>query len=315
MQLDSTILADFKKITGKDISAYFSNAVLFFSGDYNTIVNYYSGNTDSITSSPFANFKELQQQNKDILEAFKEHSRQFNNLKWWLLIEQIEEIDNRLATLRNINKWARSSLTKVAYDPTIQLDYTLKQNQTLEAVAATIEGSNNPNDDWADIALKNDLSEEDYTTQGGTDVKLTFQRLNGGFKINSVVDVIQGKSIYGKDLYKKIQWVKTDDGYLDLKTLGYDDTIKQAVDILINLKKNDNPDNPNTGLQSNLVAGSNRSLFNFPIIIRQLSQNFAGDDTLKNFKVNNLSRDQDNIMADYSCETRLNEVFGESVSL
>jgi hypothetical protein len=121
MQLDSSILSEFKKITGKDISSYFSNAVSFFNGDYITIVDYYSGNTSSISSEPFANFKVIQKQNKDILESFKEHSRQFNNLKWWLLIEQIEEIDSRLATLSNINKWSRSSLSIVGYDPSFQL--------------------------------------------------------------------------------------------------------------------------------------------------------------------------------------------------
>jgi hypothetical protein len=97
--------------------------------------------------------------------------------------------------------------------------------------------------------------------------------------------------------------------------LGYDDTIRQAVDILVNLKKNDNPDNPNHGLQSGLVAGTNRALFNFPVIIRQKSQDFANDDTLKNFRIINLSRDQDNMMMDYEVQTRLNEVLGDPTPL
>lgn len=315
MQLDSSILSEFQRITGKDIASYFSNAVSFFSGDYNTIVDYYSGNISSISSQPFANFKDLQKQNKDILESFKEHSRQFNNLKWWLLIEQIEEVDSRLKTLSKINKWSRSSLTKVGYDPSFQLDYVTKQNQSLEQVAASVSGSQNPNDDWADLAIKNRLAEEDYTNDGGTQLTVSFTRSSRGFKVNSVVDVIQGKSIYGKDVYRKIQWVKDVDGFLNLKVLSYDDTIRQAVDILAGLKKNDNPDNPNSGLQSNLVVGSNRALFNFPVIIRQMSQTFAGDDTLKNFKINNLSRDEDNMIMDWTVQTRLDEVISDTTAL
>jgi hypothetical protein len=315
MQLDSSILSEFKRITGKDISAYFSNAVNFFNGDYNTIVDYYAGNIASISSVPFANFKAIQKQHMDVMEAFKEHSRQFNNIKWWLLIEQIEDIDSRLATLSKINKWCRSSLTKVGYDPSFQLEYVTRQNQTLESVSSGVAGSLNPNDDWADIAIKNRLSEEDYTPEGGTELKISFERSNGAFKINSVVDIIQGKSVYGKDVYKKIQWEKTSDGFLNLKVLGYDDTIMQAIGILANLKKNDNPDNPNNGLQSNVVAGSNRALFNFPIIIRQMSQTFANDDTLKNFKINNLSRDQDNMVMDYVVQTRLDEVVSDITTL
>jgi hypothetical protein len=305
MQLTSDILQEFKQITGKDISSYFTNTVIFFNSDYHTIVNYYSGAIKTISSTPFANFDTIKQQHKDVMETFKEHARQFNNLKWWLLLEQIEEIDNRLSTLSNINKWARSSISKVSYDPNFQVDYVLRQNQTLENVAATIDGSTNPNDDWADIAIDNRLREEDYTVEGGTDIKLTFNRTNANFKINAVVDVISGKSIYGKDVYKKLQF---DSNTNDLKVLGYDDTILQAVDILANLRKNDNPDNPNAGLQSNIIAGGNKAIFNFPVIIRQMQQTFANDDTLKNLTVNNLSIDQDNVFCDYAVATRLDEV-------
>lgn len=314
MQLDSTILAEYKKITGKDIISYFNNVTNFFNGDYAEIVNYYSGYTSSISSEPFARFKALQQQHKDIMESFKEHSRQLNNLKWWLLIEQIEEIDTRLATLAKINKWSRSSLTKVAYDPSFQMDYVTKQNQTLESVSANVAGSLNPNDDWAKLAIDNRLNEEDYTPEGGTDLKISFSKTNGNFKINCVVDVIQGKSIYGKDVYRKIQWVK-ENGYLNLRVLSYDETIMQAIDILANLKKGDNPDNPNNGLQASIVAGSNRALFNFPVIIRQMSQTFANDDTLKNFTINNLSRDEDNMIMDWAVATRLDEVISDKNSL
>jgi hypothetical protein len=184
----------------------------------------------------------------------------------------------------------------------------------LEQVSGNVAGSLNPNDEWADLAIKNRLEEEDYSNDGGTDLKITFNRGNAGLKVNAVVDVIQGKSIYGKDVYRKIQWVK-DNGFLNLKVLSYDDTIMQAIDILANLKKNDNPDNPNNGLQSNIVVGSNRALFNFPVIIRQMSQTFANDDTLKNFKINNLSRDQDNMVMDYAVQTRLDEVVTDKTGL
>lgn len=306
MELTPAILEDFKKITGKDISRYFTTALTFFSTDYNDITNYFSGITDSITSKPFQNFEALEQANKEVFETFKLHSKQFTNLKWFLLIEQIEEIDNRLKTLRKINKWSRSSLTKVAYDPSFSVQYTLKQNQTLENLSAAT-GSNNPNDDWANIAISNRLREEDYTPEGGTNVTLSLNKTRGNFTISSIVDVIQGKSIYGKDVYKKIQWEVTD-GNLNLKVLDNDATILQAVNILANLRKNDNPDNPNAGLQPNIVAGSNRAAFNFPIIIRQMTQTFAGDDTLKNFIVNNISIDQDNFTCDFTIQTRLGEV-------
>lgn len=305
MTLTAQVLDEFKQITGRDISQYFNDAVQFFSSDYPTIVKYYSGNISTITSIPFKNFESMEKRNKDVFEVFQNHSRQFNNSKWWLLLEQIEEIDNRLKTLRNINKWARSSVTKVAYDPSFQLEYTLSQNETLEDVAESVVRSQNPNDDWANIAISNRLNEEDYSNEGGNNISIRFNKVNTGFKIKSVVDVIQGKSIYGKDIYRKIQF---DSVTNDLKVLDYDDTILQAVDILYNLKKKDNPDNPTAGLQSNLIVGSNRALFNFPVIIRQKTQTFAGDDTLKNLVISNLNIVQDNLSCDYKVETRLDEV-------
>lgn len=312
MQLDSTIFDDYKRITGQDIASYFNAAVAFFSSDYNTIVDYYSGVIQTISSTPFANFTALQQQNKDVFETFKEHSKQFNALKWWLLIEQIEEIDSRLKTLAKINKWARSSLTNVAYDPSIQVDYILQQNQTLENVAGDFMKSNNPNDDWVGIALDNDLREEDYSPEGGVDVKVKFQRVNNGIKINSVVDIMQGKSVYGKDIDAILHF---DPVTNDVAVLGYDDTITQAVNILIRLKKKDNPNNPTAGLQGSLVAGTNRALLNFPAIVRQLGQTFGNDDSLKNFAVNNLSIDQDNLACDYVVQTRLDEVKADQQNL
>lgn len=312
MQLDKTIFSEFQRITGKDIEQYFSEALSFLNNDYSVIVNYFSGNSDNITSLPFARLDSLERQNQDIFESFQLHSRQFNNLKWWLLIEHIEEIDNRLKTLRHINKWARSSLTKVAYDPSIQVEHVLGQNETIENVAHDLLGSTNPNDDWAAIAIKNDLQEEDYTPEGGQSIKLKLQRTNRGLKINAVVDVISGKSIYGKDVRKRLQF---DSVANDLVILGYNDTILQAVGILANLKKNDNPDNPNAGLQSTLVVGSNRAMFNFPVIIRQMNETFAGDDTLKNFNINGISADQDNLKIEYSVHSRLDEVFTGETTL
>ncbi|MBC7948987.1 MAG: hypothetical protein H7Y42_13970 [Chitinophagaceae bacterium] len=310
MELNAAIFDEFLRITGRDISRYFVNALNFFNSDYNTIVKYYSGALDNISSTPFSNFDALEEENKQVFAVFQQNSRQFNNLKWWLLVEQMEEIDNRLKTLRNINKWSRSSLTKVGYDPNIQAEYVLKQNQTIENVSKDLMQSDKPNDDWADIAIQNVLEEEDYTTEGGNDLKLRFNRGVRNLRINCVVDVINDKSIYGKDLNRRIQF---DSDENDLEVLGYDDTIRQAVEILSNLRKNDNPDNPNAGLQSTLVAGSNRAMFNAPVIIRQFNQTFAGDDTLKNFNINGLGLDQDNLTIDYVVQTRLDETFSDQI--
>jgi len=190
----------------------------------------------------------------------------------------------------------------------LSVQYTLKQNQTLERVASDVLGKSQ--EGWFDVAIENKLTEEDYSMEGGNNIELKFSNVNQGVEINSVVDVMIGKSIYGKDVYRKIQ-IENE----DLKVLNNDETILQAVDILINLKKEDNPDSPNSGLQSAIIIGSNRASLNFPIIERQLTETFNTDDSLQNFSLKELRIDQDSALVDYEVQTRLNETYDGQVSI
>lgn len=309
MRFSTDILEEFESLTGKNIKKLFQDSLNFFSYDYQIIVDYYSGRSSKIDSQPFTNLEQLQLQKSNIFEAYHSHSRMMKDSRWWDLLEFVEEIDNRLETLKNINRWSRSSITSTGYSPNIQIEHTLTQNETLENVAKNILGLSNPQDSWVDIALSNNLEEEDYDTQGGNDLLLETNRtVNLGIQVNSVVDYISGKSIYGKDIYRKIQFVSDDDGNDDLQVLGYDETVVQSVDILANLKKNDNPDFPTLGLQSSVTIGGNRAMLNFPVIVRQLTETFSSDDTLKDFQVDLLSLEQDNLSIDYQVKTRLNEL-------
>lgn len=310
MQLTGEILDEFKQITSKDIKSFFQRALAFLNDGYNTITAYYSGKSNTISSEPFAIFNSLKSDRNIMFVAFQDHAKQLDNVKWWLVLEQLESIDSRLNTLDNINRWARSSATNVGYDPAINVSYTIKSNQTLERVSQDILKDNNPIDDWYDIAIKNNLAEEDYSAEGGTAIQLSFPKVTTNQQINSVVDRMDGKTIYGKDLDKKLQF---DSATEDLKVLDYDTTVFQSVEILALLKQNDNPDSPSDGLQTGVVIGGNRALLNFPVITRQMTSTFAGDDSLKNFKITSISLDQDNVQVAYEVQTRLNETYSGQV--
>ena len=228
--------------------------------------------------------------------------------RFWVVLETLEEIENRLMTLNNMNKWSRSSITNTRYSSSSQIEYTLKQNQTLENIARNVLEQNDYQDSWFDIAFRNQLFEEDYTNEGGNDLLLEIDNtVNLGVQVNSVVDTLQGKSIYGKDLYRKISFEND-----DLKYLDYDKTVTQAVEIMIVHKKNQHPDYPSLGLQSTVCIGGNRALMNFPVIIRQLTETFNSDDSLKEFTVESLEVEQDNLLSNFKVKTRLNEIIQES---
>lgn len=302
MELNKEILQEFKKITGQDIQQFFSSCVVFFSTSYNKIVAYYSGTITIIDKGAFNQFDNLQRNCEGFFLAFEQMQNRLGNLKWWEVLEQLEDIDLRLKTLRKINKWTRSSLTNVAYDPSIQAIYTLKPKQTLERIAQDVLAKIDPQNDWEDIALSNNLTEEEYTSSGGVDLQLKFPRINKGVRINSVVDVMLGKSIYGKDIDKQIHF-DTD----DIAVLDYDSTVQQSVYILAGLKKNDNPEFPFDGLQREIIIGGTRAALNFPIIDRQMQETFGTDDSLKDFQITNIAVDGVALNLEFEVSTRLNE--------
>lgn len=185
MKLNVDVLQEFEKITSINIEAFLRKSLSFFSQEYNTIVAYYNGDMSSISSKPFEIFEELKKECGKVFETIQLHGKRLNNIKWWLLIEQVEDIDSRLKGVSNMSKWCKTSVTKTAYDTNVSVQYTLKQNQNLERVASDILGSND-SEKWVDIALKNNLREEDYSTEGGVDIQLQFAKINQGFKMDSV---------------------------------------------------------------------------------------------------------------------------------
>ena len=308
MKLNIDILEEFKKITSKDIDSFLRKCISFFKKEYLTIAAYYNGDLKEIESSNFTTFQLLKEECSEMLIAFQNNSRYFNNIKWWELLEYIEAVSSRFDTLNSIHKWSRSSLGKNSYSANLSVQYVSKQNQTLEKVSTDVLGLSEA--EWYDIAIDNDLAEEDYSLEGGQDLRLKASQNIQKIEINSVVDVMVGKSIYGKDIKRQMQIVDN-----DIVTLDYDETILQSVDILISLKKGDNPMFPSMGLQSAVVIGSNRATLNFPIIARQLGEVFSSDDSLKNFSLKELKVEEDNLLIDYEVQTRLNETFDGQVSI
>lgn len=301
------VAQEFYERTQKNLQDFFERISLFLQTDRLSIVNYYEGKTQSINSKVFQNFLALERELKEVFGLYELNKHSFIETYWWDLLEVLEQVDNVFNGIRNTPRWSRASPMQFGYDSNIQVDYTLAENQTLERVSQDL--LSNPNiDNWYNIAVDNDLKEEDYTINGGKEIKLSYSRINKNYNLRSVVDLIYGKSIYGIDLDRKITFVEDEDGYIDLKLLSYDETALQSIDILITLRKNSHPDYPEDGLQRALVVGGNRAMLNFPVVIRQLTQNFATDDTFKNFKVTNMAIDQDNVNIDYQVQTRLDEV-------
>ncbi len=192
----------------------------------------------------------------------------------------------------------------------VEVEYSTRQNQTLEQMVDEL-GSDDAQQDWIEIALKNNLNEEQYTTDGGVLLKINLQGART-MRILSVVDIMVGDRIYGKDISSKITF---DSNENDLKVLNYKETLSQTVKILSSLKQNDNPEFPQNGIQKALVVGINQNSVSFPVLLRQLYDTFGNDDTLKTFMITNIERKEDGLFIEFNIESVTGELITENLKL
>lgn len=303
-------LREFKKITGQNVEQYFNDLSLFLKRDYPSILQYYTGDVAHIDRASFDKFFELEERCAKIMEVYSLNKERFGQVKWFLLLEAVEESYHSLKSIKSINRWGRTSVSKFGNSSFKTIEYILKSHQTLENVSRTIVNDSDPSNDWYKIAYDNQLTEDQYDLNGGFTLRLNLTQINDIFNISSIVDVITPETVKGKDIDKNFSFEND-----DIRVIEGDDQLKQSIDLLINLKKNGNADAPELGLQKEMVIGGNRALFNFPIINRQLKETFESDDSLKGFQVTNYSMDQDNVIVDYIIYNRTNDVVNDTQRL
>ena len=299
------MINEFKKITGVNLTYYFSVST--------AVITSYSKNTNDIIrfvdpSVQKAIFQ-LRKATNEIFTLFHNHKSRLLETQFFELLDSIETIDNLLARLQKIKKWGKFFKNSLIENQVPEINHIIRQGETLERIASSILGSNNPNDDWFNIALNNALIEEDYTSEGGVSIKLPLDIANvEQININSVIDVIDEQTIMGKDIYKTITFEND-----DLKTVEGFDCAFQAVEILSSLRQGDNTDFPNRGIQAGLFVGSSTAFLNYPTLLRQLNEVFSNDDTLTDFNILDLKQEEDNVYIDFEVYTRTRELISKQL--
>lgn len=304
----TSAIEEFEVKIGYPLSKYLSDYVKFNMTDSISIVSYYAGETSKPNTLAFNKLTELIKRSKRLNEVVNSFRSSFNRTDFWDLVELIEDVRVKLETIDNGSKWLRSSITNKNFNSTQEIDHTLEGRQTLEKVSSDIAGSSDKENDWVRLALRNDITEEDYTTSGGTRMKLTAE--DTGPSLDSVVDNLTGENIYGKDLNRTLTF--TDN---DLEALTPAKTIKQSVEILSQLRQGDNPEFETFGIQTALTVGSNYASFAYPTLFRQLSDTFKSDDTLKSFKILKLERHEDGIFLEFEVESRMGEFLVQNITI
>lgn len=305
MALPKDTISDFEKITNFKLTEYLNDYIDFTTVGRIKVIDYYSGKVSAPNTEAFKALDILKKLSLDLMSVVDGNENRLSDGRFWELIELLSEIRTSIDTIDNSSKWLRSAITKGNYSPQIEIDRVLRQFQTLEGVSSET-GSNNPDADWVNISLRNDLKEEGYTPSGGNVLNIIGAN-RFAFKLKTVVDNISGKKVYGIDLNRKLTF--KDD---DVEALSYDDTMRQTVNILSSLKRGDTPEFPEDGIQASLVSGANRNTVAYPILIRQYINTFERDDTLKALKIVDIKTVQDSLSVAFEVETRLSEIIQES---
>lgn len=295
-----------RRVLRYDIELLYTELEGFLSVDVNRIIAYYRGATEEAPEASFSRLNQLMREVRILLEKYNQNGAVFGNVGDWDTLDEIEDIYLKLQTVQNISRYLRSAILQNSWNRNPQFEYGLHQNQTLENVAEDVLLGNDSTNQWVDIAIKNDLEEEGYSSQGEVKLTLPASLEQTNFFLESVLDNIVDENAYGRDLQAQYEFV--DD---DLAVLAPRDTFKQAVDILLNLKKGDIPKFRNLGLEG--LVGQSRNSFRAPAVIRQINETLDTDDTISSIQIVNIRREQDAFFVDLTINTFFNEVINQTV--
>ena len=264
----------FETITGFRVRTYLVDFLRFIENDYKLIVDYFAGNKSTVDSTAYENLLYLEKQSNNVNNLIKVNKKKFSGTEHWLLLDQLEDIRVRILTILKSSKFLRSPKTNFGFSSSMEKDYFLGYQENLETISRNVLKSGDSENDWLEIAFRNKLSEGDYDNQGGIKIKISTPITQTIF-LNSVIDNIEGIKVNGLDVKQYMNFIDN-----DLKVLSYEDTIMQAISILIGLKKGDVPEFPDFGLDISIVVGSNIGSLAYATLIRQITEVFDTDDTI-----------------------------------
>lgn len=299
----------FKAVTKYPIFSYLERFVNFYDTYRDDVLSFFDGSGE-FNQDAFDELVYLTDESTKLNRVWNTHKSSFRTVLMWDFYEYIQTVRKQILTLSNAGKWLRSSQSVNSYIRNGQVQYTIRQNETMITIADRIANRQDPLNDWTDVAVKNDLNEEKYTREGDVLLNIELQGRTTNFKLESVVDIINGKSVYGKDIDQNITYLDN-----DLKVLSYDDTLKQSADILLSLRKGDNPQFRDSGITGVIGVSQNLQGILFPSLYRQISDLFSSDDSFKSIILKDVGYEKDGVFYQFEVETVIGDVLSTKTIL
>jgi len=308
LALAEDTLERFGKLTKFDLESYIRKWDDFYTNHYFDLVDFFNGDADTLNQESNSKFEELKQLSATLEDIILNIGKSLLRLDDWNLIEYIDELNIKLKVTDNISKFLRSAKYEGFNESSIAVDYTTSDFDTPESIAQT--DRSDPQNDWVDIYVKNNVLETDYKAEEGG-LNLQFGRRNlANLSLQTVVDNLVGDNVYGKDIDKEFVYLND-----DLKVLSPRDTAKQSILVLARLQKGDIPENTLMGVSPDINIGSNLGLVSLPFLVRELKETFETDDTLIRFNIQEAKTEGSTLFISFEVETFFNLIVTDNIQI
>ena len=279
-------MTNVENIISVDVKSYFNDFINFVGLYQQSIIDYYTLE-NPYPKQAFDALQRLNYTKEKIYEEISSHRDLLNEYKYFEVVDALEDSFNVLDTFQNYSRWLRSSIVNGKFKESTEVNIILRQNQTLENLSNEL-GFNNQDEGALQIALRNNLKETDYSNDNQNLVfKFGYQNQTSLY-LNSIVDNLTGENILGKDIQKKLEFSVD-----DLRVLSPSETFQQACNIILNLRKRDNPEFPQLGFDKSFLVNRNVVGSTLPSFIRQLYSIVASDDSIASFQVSKVDLNTD----------------------
>lgn len=241
------------------------------------------------------------------------HKESLQRTEYWELLIIFEKMHTRLLTIKNTDKWTRSSAflnTNIGGVNGLLVTNGILPNQNIQDIIRKNTNTTDSDNDWVQLAIDNDLSEDEYGIDKNASLTYIKPFTTQKSYLRSVVDNMDGEKMLGKDIQKYLRFVNN-----DLATLSYTDTFEQSVDILTGLEIGDVPEFPDLGYESIVGNTINTSRMLLPSIWRKLKSTFDTDDSISEFTQTNVSFKDDSLYIDFTVKSTLGVILDKTVKI
>ena len=280
-----------------DVKGFLEDSLVLLQDYQSKLVSYYTNDGD-FPKDAFDLLDKLELQVNQIYNKVKVNRSALNKFSDFVVFDQIEDNASIFRVIDNYSRWLRSSTIKGRYKRETEIDFILRQNQTLEELSDEI-GWNNREEGFLDLTTRNQIKETDYDLSGGLVFKFSYQN-EKNFQLVTVVDEMTGENILGKDIEGKLQFVDN-----DLLTLSPVDTFVQTCEILTGLLKNSNPEFPDDGFDKAAISNKNVMRIRLSTFIRQMYATVSKDDTIASFTISDVREESDCLMIEMQYKSYL----------